>query len=191
MSRTIVYGQPFHLHVRSVLFALKEKQVAYRLESRDRLEIPAKHASRGSGFSEPVLDVGGFVVEGAETALRFVADGFTGPALQPAEPRERARMNRALELNYAEASTTLGLKIAGHYLAAVYVTEWLDPQVSNDIFSNARKTVDQFERLLGSDQFLAGDRLSIADVAFGALLDSIMETPEGDLLVPQGTNLRN
>jgi glutathione S-transferase len=191
MSRPIVYGQPFHLHVRSVHIALREKAVSYRPEPNERLTIVDRDASRISQFGEPVLDVAGFVVEGVETILRYVAEGFSGPALQPSDPRDRVRMNRALELNYAEAGTTLGYKVAGRYLAGVFSHEWMDPELSNDILREAGKTVGAFERLLRDDPFLAGQTYSIADIAVSALLDNIIDTPASELVLPQGSKLRD
>jgi glutathione S-transferase len=188
MSRPIVYGQPAHLHVRSVLFALAEKDVVYRVKPRDEMPLLGGQ-SPGGRFGVPILDVGGHLVQGAETVLRFVADAFAGPALQPAEARERARMNSALELNYREATSTLGSQIAGRYIAALVSSDWLDPKPSEDVLADARKTVAEFERILRDDPFLAGPVLSLADIALASLLDNIMETPDRELVVPANSRL--
>ena len=189
MSRPIVYGEPAHLHVRSVLIALTEKDVPYRLQSRKELALLGEHAPRDVGFGEPALETGGHLVQGAETTLRFVADGFAGPALQPTDARDRARMNRALELNYREAAVSLGSRIAGRYLAALVTDSWFDSKSSEDLLADARKTVAKFEGILKNDSFLAGPELSLADIALASLLDSIMGTPDGELVLPANTKL--
>lgn len=190
MSRPTIYGQPAHLHVRSVLFALAEKDVVYRVRPRDEMPLPGNRAAPRVGFDEPVLDIGGHLVQGAETALRFVADAFAGPALQPADARERARMNSALELNYREAVTTLGSQITGRYIAALFSIDWLDPKAAEDVLAAARKTVVEFEYILNDDSFLAGSAISLADIAVASLLDNIMETPDRDLVLPANSKLR-
>jgi glutathione S-transferase len=189
MSRPILYGQPAHLHVRSVLFALAEKDVVYRVQPRDELPLLGDRSSPQARFGEPVLDVGGHLVQGVETTLRFVADAFAGPSLQPSDAYERARMNRALELIYREAVTTLGSQIAGRYIAALVSTDWLDPKPSEDVLADARKTIAEFETIMRDDPFLAGPAFSLADIALAALLDNIMETPDRDLVVPADSKL--
>ena len=63
MSRPIVYGEPSQPNVRSVLFALCEKEVLFRNEPRQKIEPNAS----GPVYGEAILDAGGFVVEGVET----------------------------------------------------------------------------------------------------------------------------
>jgi glutathione S-transferase len=103
---------------------------------------------------------------------------------------ERARMNRALELNYREAVITLGSRIGGRYLAALVSNEWLDPTPSEAIFADAGRTVAELEHLLKDDLFFAGTVFSLADIALSSLLDSLMETPDGDRIVPPDSDLR-
>jgi glutathione S-transferase len=155
-----------------------------------QLPLPGAEDAPNTKFGEPVLDVGGQIVLGAETTLRFVADAFAGPALQPTEPHERARMNRALELNYREAGVTLGSQIVGPYIAALVSADWIDPTPSAVVLADARKTIAEFERLLKDDPFLAGSAISLADIALASLLDHVMDTPDRDLIVPEDTKLR-
>jgi glutathione S-transferase len=188
MSRPTVYGNSAHLHVRALLFALEEKEVVFRLQPRDTR--PLLGDAPDSGFGEPVLEVGGHFVQGPETTLRFVADAFVGPALQPADAHDRARMNRALELNYREAAVSLGYRIGGRYLAAMVTSGWFDSKSSEELLADARKTVVEFERILKDDPFLAGAEPSLADIAIASLFDTVMATPDGDLVLPHGTKLR-
>jgi glutathione S-transferase len=46
-----------------------------------------------------------------------------------------------------------------------------------------RTCVAELDRLLGAQQFLAGDHLSIADLMLAPQLDFLAETPEGKLLL--------
>jgi glutathione S-transferase len=188
MSRPIVFGQPSYPHVRSILFALTEKDVAYRVQASEAVPLLDAYASAISNLGEPLIELGGRIIRGTETILRFVEDTFSGPQLQPSDAIERARMNRALELNYREAVITLGSRIAGRYLAGL-VNEWLDPTPS-EVLANARRTVGELEEILKDGPFFAGAVFSLADIALSSLLDTIMETPDGDLIAASDSNLR-
>ncbi len=158
-----------YLHVFSVLFALAEKGVAYRLQPADAAPLLSTERERAAAQGEPIIEVGGKLVTGVEVALCFVADGFLGPRLQPEDPFERAQMNLALEIHYREAVVTIGLRITGRYLAAMVANEWLDPATSEAILRDARKIVATFEALLGTGPFLAGNQFSLADIALASL----------------------
>jgi len=188
MSRPTVYGPASSLHVRSILFALREKDVIYRVQSREASPVLASGSCRQR--MEPVIEGGDRLVEGTETALRFVEDAFGGPSLQPTDHFDRSRMNRALELNYREAVTTLGSRIAGRYVAALVSDEWPDPTAAETVLADARRTVSEFETVLADGPFIAGTTFSLADVAVSSLLDNIMDTPDGALVVPAGSALR-
>lgn len=188
MSRPIVFGQASFPHVRSILFALAEKDVAYRVQAREAAPLLDADASATSNLGEPLIEVGGRIIRGSETVLRFVEDAFSGPPLQPTDAIERARMNRALELTYREAVITLGSRIAGRYLAAL-VNEWLEPTPS-EVLADARRTVGELEEVLKDGPFLAGVVFSLADIALSSLLDTIMETPDGDLIAASDSKLR-
>ena len=191
MSRAVVFGQASYLHVHSLLFALAEKGVAYRLQPADAMPIPSTEDGRSVAAREPALEVGGKLVRGAESALRFVEDAFVGPRLQPEDPFERAQMNRALEIYYREAVITIGSRIVNRYLAAIITSEWIDPAPAESVLHDARRTVESFEEILGPGPFIAGRQFSLADIAVACLFDNIMELEEASLVVPDGTPMRD
>ena len=191
MSRAVVFGQASYLHVHSLLFALAEKGVAYRLQPADTMPIPPTKDGRSAAAREPALEVGSKLVRGAESALRFVEDGFLGPRLQPEDPFERAQMNRALEIHYREAVITIGSRIVNRYLAAIITSEWIDPAPAESVLHDARRTVESFKEILGPGPFIAGRQFSLADIAVACLFDNIMELEEGSVVVPDGTPMRN
>jgi glutathione S-transferase len=55
---------------------------------------------------------------------------------------------------------------------------------------DARNCIGTLERLKGDAAFMAGDRLSIADLMLAPQLDVLAETPEGAAIL-QGTGLRD
>jgi glutathione S-transferase len=191
MSRAVVFGQASYLHVHSVLFALTEKGVTYRLQPADAAPVLLADAEHAITAGEPAIEVGGKLVRDKDVALRFVEDGFLGPRLQPEDPFERAQMNLALETRYREAVVTMGSRITRRYLTAIVANEWLDPAPSEAIVRDARRTVATFESILGTGPFLAGNQFSLADVAIACLFDNIMELPEGSVVVPDGTPMRD
>ena len=187
MSRPVLFGHAGHPHIRSIRFALAEKGVAVRVQQKN--ELPALGEQPAAPLGEPVLDTGGFVVRGPETVLRFVADSYTGPALKPSDPHDLARMNRALEIGFHEAVTTLG-RIASHYLSTILSLDWIDPKGPAELLADARETARKFETILGSDQFLAGKSMTLADIVVASLLANVMDTPDGNLIIAPGSKLR-
>jgi glutathione S-transferase len=53
----------------------------------------------------------------------------------------------------------------------------------------ARTCIAELDRLLGSQRFLVGDQLSIADLMLAPQIDFFAATPEGKILL-DGTNLK-
>ena len=51
MSRTVVFGQASYLHVRSLLFALDEKGVAYRLQPAETMPVLSAENEAGPSIS--------------------------------------------------------------------------------------------------------------------------------------------
>lgn len=97
MPSVTVYGAPYSTYTRSVLIALQEKHVNYRLEMVDIFQpVPSEHLARHPWGKIPVLEHDGFQVFETAAVLRYVDEAFPGPILQSPSARERARMAQAI-----------------------------------------------------------------------------------------------
>ena len=110
MAEPVVYGHPFSVYVRIVRQAVEEKGVAYRLVEIDPFAPggpPADYLARQPFGRIPAFEHDGFRLYETGAISRYVDESFTGPALQPSEPRRRARMNQVIGIVDSYAYRTL------------------------------------------------------------------------------------
>ena len=98
-ARPVVYGARYSVYVRSVLLALTEKGVAHGVVEVDIFAKdgpPADHLARHPFGKIPAFEHDGFRLFETPAIARYVDEAFPGPALQPADPKDRARMMQAI-----------------------------------------------------------------------------------------------
>jgi len=192
MARPIIFGHGSHPHVRSVTFALAEKDVTYTLLPREEAPFgPGSSTQRVNlhcNLGEPALEYRGQIVSGADTVLRFVDDAFPGPRLQPAEALGKARMNRAMELYFREGVHTMGRQLAYRYLVAILSGEHA-ADLSEVQLAEAQNTAAELEHILAQGPFFAGDEFSLADIAIGALFENLTKLPDYKTVVAPDSSL--
>lgn len=135
---------------------------------RERLELHAANRTREFRQKNPVgtlpvleLDDGTCISESL-AICRYFEELHPDPPLFGVGPRERAEIEmwtRRQELNLY-----LPIDLAGHFRRSG------SSEVADEFASWAQQSVRFLDRVLGEREFIAGARLSIADVvAFGAL----------------------
>lgn len=105
-----IHGARYSVYTRIARLALEEKGVAYRLEEVDIFAPdgpPAGYAARHPFARIPAFEHDGFRLYETGAITRYVDEAFHGRPLQPADPRDRARMNQAISLMDAYAFRTL------------------------------------------------------------------------------------
>lgn len=168
-TEPVLYGAPYSVYVRIVRLALAEKGVPCRLEPVDVFAPggpPSDHLDRHPFGRIPAFRHGDFGLYETDAILRYVDEGFDGPALTPglsvpdrqAAARIRARMTQIQRVldNYAYPSLVWGL----------YVTEAGDdpaPDRVPEFLSAATCCLDALAALY-TGPFMLGDRLSLADL---------------------------
>jgi glutathione S-transferase len=188
MTRPVIFGDPSSIFVRGILIALAEKGVSYGIAAE------AEQPLVGSGErlpGEAVMEHGGFVVRGTGPILRYIDDALPGPRLQPEAPRQRARMNRALEIHFGEAAPALGGRIVGRHFAEVLTGEWIAPASNENLPAAAQRTIDRLSEVLDQGPFFAGDMFTLADAALAPLFSYLMPLPEAALLLAPSSPLRS
>jgi glutathione S-transferase len=191
MSGITVFGIPGSPFLRSVEIALKEKGVDYRLQvlSPGESKSPEYLAERHPFGRIPAFEHDGFRLYETQAIIRYLDQIFPEPALTPADPKERARMNQAIGMIewyfFPKAAVPIGFnRIIGPVLLGITP----DETAIAEAVPMAKTCVAEFERLLGDQPFIAGESFSIADIMLGAQLDFFQATPEGASLL-NGTRL--
>ncbi len=187
MSEFVVYGVPGSPYVRSALLGLHEKQAPYRLVALPQgvgAMRSAEHLERHPFGRIPVLDHGDFRLYETQAILRYLDAVLPGPALQPQDPRAAARMNQIVGIAdwYVFPYVSVGIT-AERYMSHLFWNRAPSEENIAKALPSARVCVQELQRLRGSAEFLAGDKLSIADLMIAPHLLFFRGTPEGEDLL--------
>jgi glutathione S-transferase len=186
MGDPIVFGAAYSVYVRIVRLVLAEKRVAYRLHEVDvfaRGGPPPEHLARQPFGRIPAFEHEGFALYETTAIARYIDEAFDGPPLQPEAPRPRARMNQIVAM------------LDGHgYRPLVWdlYMERVDAPRSGRVPDEARiatgaaqagRCLDELVRLMGEQEYLAGDALTLADLHAAPMLAYALAAREGAALV--------
>jgi glutathione S-transferase len=150
-------------YVRAVQMGLEEKGAAYRLHALGFGESKSpEHLQRHAFGRVPAFEHGDFRLYETQAILRYLDDVIPEPSF---------RRDRRTARHWAEVP---GKPTDESAIAAAL------PQ--------AQVCIKELERLLGSQPFMAGEQLSIADLMLAPQLDNLALTPEGKSLLV-GTRL--
>jgi glutathione S-transferase len=191
MSDIVVYGVPGSPFVRSVQMGLEEKGVAYRVHALGPQDIKGEtHLERHPFGRVPAFEHGDFRLYETQAILRYLDAVFPEPPFVPADPRAAARMNQIVGINDwyffpKVAAVIVFQRIIGPTLLGTTTDETAIEAAG----PAARTCIAELDRLLGPQRFLAGDRLSIADLLLAPQIDFLAATPEGKALL-DGTGLK-
>lgn len=166
-----VYGVPFSAHTRKVLFALREKELAFELVPINPLRAPADFRALSPLGKIPVLRSSELTVPDSSVILQYLERVHPTPALYPSAPAELAR---AL---WIEEYVDSGL--APHVLAGLLIERVAAPLFLSRAPNEAliRRSLEHeipprlsyLEQNLTGELFV-GERLSVADIAVSSML---------------------
>lgn len=183
MTEPIIYGPSFSTYVRSVRLALEEKGAAYRIEEVNILEgkhrEPA-HLARHPFGKVPAFEHDGFALYETGAILRYVDQVFPEPALQPDEPRARARCNQVLGIVDSYGYAPIIGQIVIQRLVVPLLGGTPDEEIVAAAVDPARTTIGALEMLLGGATLFGGESPVLADLHLVPVYDYFSQTPEGE-----------
>jgi glutathione S-transferase len=191
MSEIVVYGVPGSPFVRAVQIGLEEKGAANRVQFVGPHEIKGEeHLARHPFGRVPAFAHGDFRLYETQAILRYLDQVFPEPALVPSDPRAAARMNQIIGINDwyffpIGAAPIVFQRVVGPVLLGAAT----DETAVAAAVPMARTCIAELDRLLGTQRYLAGDQLSIADIMLAPQIDFLAATPEGKRLL-DGTRLK-
>lgn len=190
MSDITVHGIPGSPFLRCVEVALREKGADYELEAMAPGTLKSEeHLQRHAFGRIPAFEHDGFKLYESQAIIRYLDQIYPEPALTPADPKQRARMNQVIGIIewyfFPKAAAPIGFnRVVGPALLGITP----DDAVIAEAMPTARTSIAEFERLLGDQPFMAGETYSIADVMLAPQLDLFSASPEGRSLL-EGTRL--
>jgi glutathione S-transferase len=178
-----LFGLERSVYTRIARLALAEKQVPYALSEVEIFGpdgVPAAQRARHPFGRIPALDHDGFVLYETGAITRYVDETFDGPALQPRDPAQRARMNQIIGLLDAYAYRPL---VWGVFVPRVRLPlqgQTADEDEVRRSLAAADTVLGELERWPGGSEHLCGMALTLADLHAYPMLRYFSLAAEGD-----------
>jgi glutathione S-transferase len=181
MSDIVVYGIPGSPFLRAVEMGLREKNAAYRLEVVAPGEIKGEAYLKRHPFGRvPAFEHRDFRLYETQAILRYLDDVFPEPPFVPKDAQAAARMNQIIGINdWYFFPKTAAVIVFQRIIGPTFFGTPTDEAAVLAAVPMARTCIGELDRLLGAQQFLAGDNLSIADLVLAPQVDFLAATPEG------------
>jgi glutathione S-transferase len=190
MARPIVYGPAGSTYVWSTRLALAEKGVAHELVEVGFGEFGQEpHVSRHPFGKVPAFEHDGFALYETQAILRYIDEGFPVAPLQPTDLHEFARMSQVMGIvdAYAYPAIVRGVVIPRMFGPSLGMPA--DEAAIEAALPQARLCLSEFARLMGGNSFMAGDRISLADLMATPLLHYFSRLPEGASAIAEHPSL--
>ena len=181
----MLYGAAYNVYVRAVRLALVEKGVDYRLIEVDlgaEEGAPANYLHHASFMRIPAFEHGGERLYEASAITRYIDEAFDGPALMPAGPRERARVNQVISIIENYGYRPMVWNVFVERCRAAVAGRTADEDKIAAAVPQVAFALDALEEMTAGPH-LIGDALTLADLHLAAMLAYGTLAPEGAALV--------
>jgi glutathione S-transferase len=189
MSEFTLWGMAGSPLVRAAAMMLVEKSADWRFVLVPAAELrSADNLARHPFGRAPSFAHGDFALYETHAILRYLDAVLPAPALQPADPRARARMDQVMAMHdwYVFPSAVGG--IGFQRVAAPVLGLSTDEAAIAAALPKACLAMREIARLKGGAPYLAGDAISLADILLAPGLALVASTPEAEALF-EGTDL--
>lgn len=188
-SRIHVTGDPRSTYVRSVRMALIEKGISYTLDS----QLPhSEIVNTLNPFGKiPVFRAGDFVLFESSAILRYVDEAHPGPKLMPDTPVERARVEQWISSLNCYGYDAMIRRFLMQFVFPKGPNGTPNRAVINTAIVDMHKQLALLDKAYGERDFLVGDHLSLADLAWAPVIAQLVNHPESkDILAPFANVMR-
>ncbi|MBA4502587.1 glutathione S-transferase family protein [Marinobacterium marinum] len=185
-----IFAPTFSSFARSVMLCCEEKGIPYTCGmAPSGTEISSKspeHLAIHPYGKLPALLHDGQILLETSTICRYLDARFEGPALQPADPLERARVDE----RSAEIALYIDQALLRDIVLEFAFPKGADGQVRLDQVQKklpaARFALMRVRKLLADNLFIGGRHYSMADALLTPILDYIDKLPLGNELLGSG-----
>ena len=180
MARFTVHGIPGSPYVRTVLLMLEEKKADYRLAAMAFGVQKSEEYRQLHPFGRiPVLDDGDFRLYETHAILRYLDRVLPEPALVPDGARQAARVDQLIGITDCYVTRQISAPISFPRLVGPRFGIAADEEAIAAALPEAANAVAVVDALLGQNDYLAGDGLTIADLMMIPHLSYFAQTQEG------------
>jgi glutathione S-transferase len=184
-----LYGMAGSPNVRGAMLGLAEKGVDYELITVLPPFKDPEHMARNPFGRVPAFDHDGFMLYETQAILHYVDRAFSGPALQPMDAHETARMNQILGIVDCYLFQTWSSEIGFERLVAPsYFGRPTNLETIEGALPMARCCAEALEALI-SAPYLTGETYSLADIRLMPHFAWLRLTPEGETILADKSKL--
>lgn len=189
MTNPTIYGFPQSTYVRTVRLACEEKGIDYEL-------VPMGFSSDGLSNLHPFRRIpafshGDFTLYETSAICRYVNAAFEGPVLVPAEPEQQAKMEQWISVVNAYVDPPVIRDIVIERITRPLQNQSTDEEKCRAAKPRAAHALGVIEEALRESEFLAGDRVSLADFFLLPILYYFREMPEGSEVLQDSPRLED
>jgi glutathione S-transferase len=180
MAEFIVHSVPGSPFGRSVLATLEEKHAAYRFAPLPPgASKSPQHLARHPFGRIPAFEHDGFMLYETQAILRYLDRVLPQPALTPADPKAAARMDQVMNISdwylFKGVNNVIGFQ---RLVRPRILNEPADEAAIAEAMPRGQVVFKELSRLLGQQNYFAGDKLSLADLMVAPQLAFLSMTPE-------------
>lgn len=192
MADVTVYGFPVSTYVNIVRLVLTEKGVPFRFHDLEPEMGQAAHLALHPFNRVPILEHDGFRIYETSAIALYADEAFDGPALQPADLRQRAAMHRWISALNAYFYPYIAYHL-GHE-RIIYPNLGIAPDekvvaAALPKIANCLNVMDA-ELETNGDYLVAGS-VSLADLFLLPSLTTLTRTPEGQAMLADKPRIRD
>lgn len=177
----ILHGYRYSVYVRIARLALAEKGLACEPVEVNPFaaDVPADYLALHPFGRVPTLVHDGFALYETGAITRYLDRAFSGPALQPTDPKRLARMDQIMGVVDAYAYWPLVRQVFVHDVVRPHMGTAGDAAELEKGLEAAAKVLDALQALVATDPWLTGSNISLADLHLGAMVAYFAQSPRG------------
>lgn len=176
-----LHGYRYSVYLRIVAMTLTEKGVPWTHVEVDPFDkpIPETYLALNPFGRVPTLVHDGFVLYETTAITRYVDEAFADTPVQPADPKERARMNQIIAVADSYGYWPMVRQVFSHRVFRPAQGSAGDEAVIAEGLQKSKAVLAALDRLAAGGPFLAGSSLSLADLHLGAMVAYFAAAAEG------------
>lgn len=181
MADVTIYGASASTYVRTARLACVEKGITHTLEPQD---LASEAYAKLHPFKKmPAMRHGDFLVFESGAIGRYVDRAFPGPALQPKDVKELARMDQWMSAASDYCYQAMIREIVIQRVVVPMRGGKPDEAMIKAAWPKVEYQMSVLEQALGKSQYLAGNALSLADLTLLPIMFYVKVQPEGGPLM--------
>jgi len=180
MSMTL-HGYRYSVYLRIARMAFFEKGVPVGHVEVDPFadDVPASYLDMNPFGRVPTLVDGDFVLYETTAITRYVDEAFDGPALQPGDPRRRARMNQIVAVLDSYGYRPMVRQVFSQRVFNARLGRTPDETVIERGVVGSGRVLRALEKLCGSDGTLVDENITLADLHLAGMMAYFTAAEEG------------